>query len=109
MPTLDFYHPWEKYIVLSPHFPTTHTTLYKADNQQEPSVYYRELYPKYIFIHFVITYKGKEYEKEYICIIESLCGIPETKHWKSTLIKYKIKLNKTSNKKYRKSVQILPS
>ena len=28
--------------------------------------------------YFVITYKGKEFEKEYVYITESLCCIPVT-------------------------------
>ena len=38
------------------------TTIYKIDKQQGPTVQHRN-YVQYL----VITYNGKEYEKEYIC------------------------------------------
>ena len=55
----------------------THTTIYEIDNQQGPMVQHRE------YIHYlVIIYKGKESEKEYmcihVCVSESLCYTPET-------------------------------
>ena len=43
--------------------PHMHTTIYKIDNQRGPTVYHRELYSV-----SVITYKGKESEKEWICV-----------------------------------------
>ena len=68
-----------------------HTTIYKIDNQQRPTVEHRE-------VHSIITYKGKESEKEWIFFFartdkfisavklwktgfnvqQSLCYIPET-------------------------------
>ena len=49
-----------------------HTTMYKIDNK---NLLYSTGNSTQ---HFVITYKGKEPEKEYICITESLCYTPET-------------------------------
>ena len=52
-----------------------HTTVYKIDKQQGL------LYSTGNYIqHFVITYKGKESEKEYMYMYvnESLCCTPET-------------------------------
>ena len=51
-----------------------HTAIFKIDNRQGPTVQHRESTQ-----YFVITYKGKESEKNmYICITESLCCTPET-------------------------------
>jgi len=51
--------------------------MYKTDKQEGPTVQHRELYSL-----FLITYKRKASEKEYIytyiCIYESLCCTPET-------------------------------
>ena len=41
---------------------------------QGPTIKHRELYS---IQYLVITYNGKEFEKN-ICITESLCSIPET-------------------------------
>ena len=53
------------------------TTVYKIYNQQGPTIQQRKLTQ-----YSVITYVGKESEKEwvYVCIYvtESLCCIPET-------------------------------
>ena len=40
-----------------------HTTVYRMDNQQGPTVEHREVYSI-----FVITYKGKESGKKYVCV-----------------------------------------
>ena len=68
----------------------THHYIYcKIDNQQRPTK--TGNYTQY----FVITYKGKESEKEYIyiCIYESLCCETNTwnltQHSKSTILQLK--------------------
>ena len=50
-----------------------HTTIYKIDKQQGPTVQHRQL-----FKYLVISYNGKESEKIYIHITESLCYTSET-------------------------------
>ena len=49
-------------------------------------MYNTENYIQYL----VITYKGKESEKEYIYKTESLCCTPETQLLKSTILQLKI-------------------
>ena len=45
------------------------TIIHKRDKQQRPTVKHRELHS--------LSYNGKESEKEYIHIAESLCCTPE--------------------------------
>ena len=49
------------------------TIMYRIDKQQGPTRQHRELYS----ISCIQNHNGKEYEKEYICITESLCGTAE--------------------------------
>ena len=56
-----------------------HTAIFKIDNQQGPTVQYRELCSI-----SVITSVGKEFGKEQIheiCITQLPCYVLETPHW----------------------------
>ena len=60
-----------------------HTLLYIKQINNKVLLYSTGNYIQYL----VINYNGKEYEKEYVCIMESLCYIPETnQHCKSTVL-----------------------
>jgi len=75
-----------------------HTTIFKIDNQQGPAVYHRELYP--IFYYNLNSKWEKALKNKiyiYICtyITEVLClHLKLTKHCKSTILQYKIKIKK---------------
>ena len=52
----------------------THSTIYKIDNQQRPTVEHRELYS----IFWDNLYQKRILKRMDICITESLCCTPET-------------------------------
>ena len=63
-----------------------HTAIFKIENQQGPTVWYRELCS--ILCN---NLNGQRIDTR-VCITESLCCTPETKHCESTILQYKIKM-----------------